>query len=102
MSESLVRPTVPDDAGAVAVVDGRAVGFVKPEATHIARAASDAKRAMSLMSDPARTKDLRDMRRAFQGKDGTTIVFHDPLHADGGTVLKQNPMSIDGYWERLK
>ncbi|MFE7407733.1 polymorphic toxin-type HINT domain-containing protein [Isoptericola sp. NPDC057559] len=53
----------------------------------------------SVMSDPARAKDLSRLRRAYQGKDGSTIVIHDPMHEDVGTVFRRDPTSIDDYWE---
>jgi hypothetical protein len=55
-----------------------------------------------VMSDPARTKDLARLRKAYQGKDGSTIVIHDPMHADGGTVFRRNPETIDDYWGSLE
>ncbi|MGF0117585.1 polymorphic toxin-type HINT domain-containing protein [Promicromonospora sp. Marseille-Q5078] len=53
----------------------------------------------SVMSDPARAKDLSRLRRAYQGKDGSTIVIHDPMHEDVGTVFRRDPTTIDDYWE---
>ncbi|MFC8733854.1 hypothetical protein ACFT5B_15490, partial [Luteimicrobium sp. NPDC057192] len=52
-----------------------------------------------VMTDPARTKDLARLRKAYQGKDGSTIVVHDPQHPDGGTVFRRDPTRIDDYWE---
>ena len=52
-----------------------------------------------VMTDPARTKDLSRLRKAYQGKDGSTIVVHDPQHPDGGTVFRRDPTRIDDYWE---
>ncbi|MEU7801881.1 polymorphic toxin-type HINT domain-containing protein [Micromonospora arborensis] len=51
------------------------------------------------MEDPARAKDLDRGRKAYQSKDGSTIVVHDPNHPDGGTVFKRDPTTIDDYWE---
>jgi hypothetical protein len=51
------------------------------------------------MQDPARVKDLDRGRKAYQSKDGSTIVIHDPNHPDGGTVFRRDPVTIDEYWE---
>ncbi|MFC8796279.1 polymorphic toxin-type HINT domain-containing protein [Promicromonospora sp. NPDC057138] len=53
-----------------------------------------------VMTNPARSKDLSRLRRAFQGSDGSTVVVHDPMHADGGTVFNRSN-DIDDYWETL-
>lgn len=53
-----------------------------------------------VMSSPSKTKPLRDNRMAFLGKDGRTVVIHDPVNADGGTVFRPN--DIDSYWETLE
>jgi hypothetical protein len=53
------------------------------------------------MENPSRTKDLGSGRKAFLGKDGTTIVIHDPMHADGGTVFRRDPATLDEYWQGL-
>lgn len=54
-----------------------------------------------VMQNPARTKPLGGGRRAYQGKDGSTIVIHDPMHPDGGTVFRRDPTTIDDYWDEL-
>ncbi|MFE2719241.1 polymorphic toxin-type HINT domain-containing protein [Streptomyces mirabilis] len=54
-----------------------------------------------VMQNPARTKPLGGGRRAYQGKDGSTIVIHDPMHPDGGTVFRRDPTTIDDYWDGL-
>ncbi|MEV6848950.1 polymorphic toxin-type HINT domain-containing protein [Actinoplanes sp. NPDC051411] len=51
------------------------------------------------MEDPARVKNLERGRKAYQGKDGSTIVIHDPNSPDGGTVFRRDPATIDEYWE---
>lgn len=53
------------------------------------------------MQNPARTKPLGGGRRAYQGKDGSTIVIHDPMHPDGGTIFRRDPTTIDDYWDGL-
>ncbi|MEV4039125.1 ricin-type beta-trefoil lectin domain protein [Streptomyces umbrinus] len=57
--------------------------------------------ARDAMENPARTKPLGGGRRAYQGKDGSTIVIHDPMHPDGGTVFRRDPGTIDDYWDGL-
>jgi len=52
-----------------------------------------------VMRDPARVKDLASGRKAYQGKDGSTIVIHDPMHPDGGTVFRRDPTTLDEFWE---
>ncbi|MGW2557656.1 polymorphic toxin-type HINT domain-containing protein [Streptomyces sp. NPDC001514] len=54
-----------------------------------------------VIQNPSRTKDLGSGRKAFLGKDGTTIVIHDPMHPDGGTVFRRDPASLEEYWEGL-
>ncbi|WP_342470622.1 polymorphic toxin-type HINT domain-containing protein [Promicromonospora iranensis] len=86
------------------------------DAVDIARGHADAKHASEfpgmsaddlgrhvtdVMTNPARTKDLSRLRRAFQGNDGSTVVVHDPLHADGGTVFNRSN-DIDEYWGALE
>ncbi|MEV7601359.1 hypothetical protein AB0O91_28730 [Kitasatospora sp. NPDC089797] len=55
----------------------------------------------SVMKNPARTKELGSGRKAFLGKDGTTIVIHDPMHPDGGTIFRRNPETLEEYWSTL-
>ncbi|MEU1401913.1 polymorphic toxin-type HINT domain-containing protein [Streptomyces sp. NPDC005728] len=57
--------------------------------------------ARDVMQNPARTKPLGGGRRAYQGKDGSTIVIHDPMHPDGGTIFRRDPTTIDDYWDGL-
>nr|WP_322746857.1 polymorphic toxin-type HINT domain-containing protein [Streptomyces tauricus] len=57
--------------------------------------------ARDTMQNPARTKPLGGGRRAYQGKDGSTIVIHDPMHPDGGTIFRRDPGTIDDYWDGL-
>ncbi|MFG2552990.1 polymorphic toxin-type HINT domain-containing protein [Streptomyces sp. NPDC048581] len=57
--------------------------------------------ARGVMQNPARTKPLGSGRRAYQGKDGSTIVIHDPMHPDGGTIFRRDPGTIDDYWDGL-
>ncbi|EFL41091.1 conserved hypothetical protein [Streptomyces griseoflavus Tu4000] len=57
--------------------------------------------ARDVMQNPARTKPLGGGRRAYQGKDGSTIVIHDPMHPDGGTIFRRNPGTIEDYWDGL-
>ncbi|MBB4697172.1 ALF repeat-containing protein [Paractinoplanes abujensis] len=56
-----------------------------------------------VMANPSRTKDLGSGRKAYLGKDGRTIVIHDPMHPDGGTVFKgkSDPDAFEEYWEEL-
>ncbi|MEW1693872.1 Hint domain-containing protein, partial [Streptomyces sp. NPDC091263] len=54
-----------------------------------------------VMQNPSRTKDLGSGRKAYLGKDGTTIVIHDPMSPDGGTVFRRDPAKLDKYWEEL-
>ncbi|WP_351226112.1 hypothetical protein [Streptomyces sp. NPDC002133] len=54
-----------------------------------------------VIQNPSRTKDLGSGRKAFLGKDGTTIVIHDPMHPDGGTIFRRDPGSLEEYWEGL-
>jgi hypothetical protein len=58
--------------------------------------------ARDVMQNPARTKSLGGGRKVYQGKDGSTIVIHDPMHQDGGTIFRRDPTTIDDYWEGLK
>ncbi|WP_308297332.1 Hint domain-containing protein [Streptomyces sp. UNOB3_S3] len=53
------------------------------------------------MKNPSRTKDLGGGRKAYLGKDGTTVVIHDPMHQDGGTVFRREPTTLDDYWQGL-
>jgi hypothetical protein len=57
--------------------------------------------ARDVMQNPARTKSLGGGRRAYQGKDGSTIVIHDPMHPDGGTIFRRDLGTIDDYWDGL-
>ncbi len=57
--------------------------------------------ARDVMQNPARTKPLGGGRRAYQGKDGSTIVIHDPMNPDGGTIFRRDPTTIDDYWDEL-
>jgi RHS repeat-associated protein len=59
------------------------------------------KHTRGVMQDPARAKDLGRGRKAYQGKDGSTIVIHDPMHPDGGTVFRRDPTTLDEYWDDL-
>jgi hypothetical protein len=85
------------------------------DAVDIARGHADAKHASEfpgmsaddlgrhvtdVMSNPSRAKDLSRLRRAFQGRDGSTVVVHDPMHPDGGTVFNRSN-DIDEYWGSL-
>ncbi|MGA5132258.1 polymorphic toxin-type HINT domain-containing protein, partial [Streptomyces olivoreticuli] len=54
-----------------------------------------------VMSNPIRTKDLRDHRKAYLGRDGETIVIHDPEHEDAGTVFRRSADKVDEYWNEL-
>ncbi|MFI1014869.1 polymorphic toxin-type HINT domain-containing protein [Streptomyces sp. NPDC020965] len=54
-----------------------------------------------VMQNPARSKPLGSGRRAYQGKDGSTIVIHDPMNPDGGTIFRRDPGTIDDYWNEL-
>ena len=51
-----------------------------------------------VMSNPLRTKDLNNNRKAYLGQDGETIVIHDPMHDDGGTVFRRGADTVDEYW----
>ncbi|MEU9782781.1 ricin-type beta-trefoil lectin domain protein [Streptomyces phaeochromogenes] len=57
--------------------------------------------ARDVMQNPARSQPLGGGRRAYQGKDGSTIVIHDPMHPDGGTIFRRDPGTIDDYWDGL-
>ncbi|MEX3100449.1 MULTISPECIES: polymorphic toxin-type HINT domain-containing protein [unclassified Streptomyces] len=57
--------------------------------------------ARDVMQNPARSKPLGGGRRAYQGKDGSTVVIHDPMHPDGGTIFRRDPGTIDDYWDGL-
>jgi hypothetical protein len=50
----------------------------------------------------SRRRALGSGRKAFLGKDGTTVVIHDPMHPDGGTIFHRNPATLDDYWQGLK
>jgi hypothetical protein len=52
-----------------------------------------------VMENPLRTKDLRNSRKAYLGQNGETIVIHDPLHEDLGTVFRRTGGSLDEYWQ---
>jgi hypothetical protein len=52
-----------------------------------------------VMSNPLRTKDLKRGRTAYLGRDGETIVIHDPEHKDLGTVFRRPKDGVDAYWE---
>ena len=54
-----------------------------------------------VMSNPSRTKPLRNGRTAYLGQDGETIVIHDPANPDGGTVFRRPADELDEYWEDL-
>lgn len=54
-----------------------------------------------VMGDPIRTKELRDYRKAYMGKGGSTVVIHDPLDGDGGTVVRVDPAGLEEYWSGL-
>ncbi|MFB7557291.1 Hint domain-containing protein [Streptomyces brevispora] len=54
-----------------------------------------------VIKNPSRTKELGGGRKAFLGKDGTTIVIHDPMSPDGGTVFRRDPAKLEKYWEEL-
>ncbi|WP_232285317.1 RHS repeat-associated core domain-containing protein [Saccharomonospora xinjiangensis] len=55
-----------------------------------------------IMRNPSRTKELSGGRKAYLGNDGSTIVIHDPMHVDGGTVFRRDPNVLDDYWDDLK
>ncbi|MFF3056691.1 Hint domain-containing protein [Streptomyces sp. NPDC057909] len=57
--------------------------------------------AKDVIKNPSRTKDLGSGRKAFLGKDGTTIVIHDPMSPDGGTIFRRDPAKLEEYWEGL-
>ncbi|MFI6690569.1 polymorphic toxin-type HINT domain-containing protein [Streptomyces sp. NPDC050433] len=57
--------------------------------------------ATDVMKNPSRTKPLGSGRKAYLGKDGTTIVIHDPMHPDGGTIFRRDPGSLEDYWAGL-
>lgn len=57
--------------------------------------------AKDVIKNPSRTKDLGSGRKAFLGKDGTTIVIHDPMSPDGGTIFRRGPAKLEEYWEGL-
>ncbi|WP_405822701.1 polymorphic toxin-type HINT domain-containing protein [Streptomyces sp. NBC_00838] len=59
------------------------------------------KLATDVMKNPSRTKPLGSGRKAYLGKDGTTIVIHDPMHPDGGTIFRRDPASLEDYWAGL-
>ena len=59
------------------------------------------KLAEDVMTNPSRAKPLGGGRKAYLGKDGTTIVIHDPMHPDGGTIFRRDPTTLDDYWEGL-
>ncbi|SEF24605.1 hypothetical protein SAMN05421837_102785 [Amycolatopsis pretoriensis] len=54
-----------------------------------------------VMENPSRMKELGGGRKAFLGKDGSTIVIHDPTHPDGGTIFRRDSSKVDDYWEEL-
>ncbi|RPE41499.1 intein/intein [Streptomyces sp. Ag109_O5-1] len=54
-----------------------------------------------VMNNPARAKDLGSGRRAYQGNDGSTVVIHDPMSPDMGTVFNRSAATIDEYWNGL-
>lgn len=43
-----------------------------------------------VMANPKRERPLKDNRKAYLGQDGNTIVIHDPMHPDGGTVFRRD------------
>lgn len=55
----------------------------------------------STISSPSRTKTLGSGREAFLGRDGSTIVIHDPMSPDMGTVFSRSAASMDDYWKDL-
>ncbi|MFC4561644.1 hypothetical protein ACFO4E_07230 [Nocardiopsis mangrovi] len=57
--------------------------------------------ATDVMQNPSRTKELGSGRKAFLGKDGTTIVIHDPMNPDGGTIFRRDPADLEDYWRGL-
>ena len=57
--------------------------------------------AQDTVRNPARQKDLGGDRKAFLNRDGSTIVIHDPHHADGGTIFRRDPDTLDDYWDGL-
>ncbi|MEV0371734.1 hypothetical protein AB0I10_18200 [Streptomyces sp. NPDC050636] len=53
-------------------------------------------------ADKTQTKELGRGRKAYLGKDGSTIVIHDPNHPDAGTVFRRDPATLDEYWRGLE
>ncbi|MCM2417703.1 polymorphic toxin-type HINT domain-containing protein [Streptomyces sp. RKAG293] len=53
------------------------------------------------MSNPSRTKPLGSGREAYLGRDGSTVVIHDPMSPDMGTVFSRGAETIDDYWKGL-
>lgn len=51
-----------------------------------------------VIRNPLRAKDLNNNRKAYLGQDGETIVIHDPMHGDGGTVFWRGADTVDEYW----
>jgi hypothetical protein len=60
------------------------------------------KHAEGVMTNPSRTKDLARNRKAYLGQDRETIVIHDPVHEDGGTIFRRGADVMDEYWEGLR
>ncbi|MEU5314946.1 polymorphic toxin-type HINT domain-containing protein [Streptomyces sp. NPDC021562] len=54
-----------------------------------------------VINNPARAKNLGSGRRAYQGNDGSTVVIHDPMSPDMGTVFNRSAATIDEYWNGL-
>ncbi|MFE2153308.1 ricin-type beta-trefoil lectin domain protein [Streptomyces lavendulae] len=53
------------------------------------------------MSNPSRTKPLGSGREAYLGRDGSTVVIHDPMSPDMGTVFSRSAATMDDYWKGL-
>ncbi|WP_232211835.1 hypothetical protein [Saccharomonospora halophila] len=54
-----------------------------------------------VMENPLRTKELNNSRKAYLGRDNETVVLHDPMSDDGGTVFRRT-RDLDSYWEGLR
>ncbi|WP_405958962.1 polymorphic toxin-type HINT domain-containing protein [Streptomyces sp. NBC_00868] len=54
-----------------------------------------------VMSNPSRSKPLGSGRKAYLGNDGSTVVIHDPMSPDMGTVFSRSAATVDDYWKGL-
>lgn len=53
------------------------------------------------MSNPAEVKPLGSGRQAYKGQDGATVVIHDPMNPDMGTVFNRGVGRMQDYWNGL-